>query len=76
MRIIFLYAVWFLLNILVSLDTLPFLYLLFEFINYVKPPEDPTDSVTVRDVNNKLDSFFAGIRNAGVLIGGGYAKQS
>lgn len=52
----------------------PFIIYLADLVNYISPPENPADSITVRDVNQKLSDLFTGIRNTGA--GGGIAIKT
>lgn len=38
-------------------------------INYATQPEDPSDSVTIKDVNKKLTGIVNGFAGLGVLVG-------
>lgn len=39
-------------------------------------PEDPSDSVTIKDVNKKLTGIVNGFAGLGVLVGGGFAIKT
>nr|YP_009710011.1 hypothetical protein [Coleochaete scutata]QFU80116.1 hypothetical protein [Coleochaete scutata] len=39
-------------------------------------PSDKSDEITIKNVNNKIDSLLTEIKNLGVLIGGGYAIKT